>query len=169
MGLMIILGLVGGIIGLFFARRMKASFYDSCFCALVSFGMMAALGSALDEPLGNLLPSKWVTEKTIKLVSLRDKSAIEGSFFLGSGNFNQKEYFVYYREWGTGFKKEKVLAENSIIFEDKEKDPVLIHKKSVYEKEWMNFLFSKKRDSISVVSYEFHVPKGTIIQKFSVE
>lgn len=113
------------------------------------------------------LPTMWVTENTVKLVSLRDKSVVEGSFMLGSGSIGEKDYFVYYREWGSGFKKEKLPAENSVIFEDSQV-ATLVVKKQIYEEGWMNS-FLIRRDGMSVRSYEFHVPKGTIIQKFSVQ
>jgi hypothetical protein len=169
MWIIIFFAVIGAIVGHVLAARQHATAKEQYFFApffgsavgifLISFVMLFFIADRL--------PTKWVTESSAKLVSLRDKSSVDGSFILGTGNIAEKDYFVYYREWGGGFKKEKLPADNSVIFEGSQ-SATLVVKKRVYEEEWMNSFFIRN-DAINVRSYEFHVPKGTIMQKFSVE
>lgn len=168
MGLIIIFVLIGIVAGVIFTKKTKGFFKGDPFWPPMAAGLIGALVSVILIPLyTQVLPVKWVNHEPVKLVSLRDKSSVEGSFMLGSGQIGLVDYFVYYREWGTGFKKGKVRAEKSVIFEDSEVGTLLV-KKMVYKEKWMNYIFFSS-NTMDGPFYEFHVPKGTIIQKFSLE
>jgi hypothetical protein len=167
MGFIIICAIVGSISTFVGARRLRADRSSLITSVILGFFLSVFVGLISSHFLALMVPVKWVEVQSIKLISLRDKSSVVGSFMIGSGNIGLKDYFVYYREWGTGYKKEKVPADYSVIFEDTS-SPTLVVKELRFTEEWME-LFISMTPSQDVPAYEFHVPKGTIIQKFAVE
>lgn len=68
------------------------------------------------------LPAKWSMIETTQsselikseeIISLKDTSALDGSFFLGCGSVGEDEWYVYYTETEYGYKKNKVSADSS--------------------------------------------------------
>ncbi len=118
------------------------------------------------------------TAKTAEyeLVSLQDNSQISG--YAGGGLFyvyasmDTNEVYMYYYKSGDGYKKGKITSENVIIYEQESCTPSIVEY-TTYTKVKMNGIleailsFNGFRDEEK--SYEFYVPKGTVVQTFSLD
>lgn len=134
----------------------------------VGFGFTAGIFFSLAAQ--SMLPTHYVEAKRVKLLSLRDRTAVEGFFVLGTGSIKQVEYYAYYRAAGNGMKKDWVPVASSTIVET-DSDPELVIYKNVYKQDWYWYLGGKilpSKDQ-ALYLYELHVPKGTVVQKFTLE
>lgn len=122
------------------------------------------------------LPKKWVEDGSINLVSLREKTVSEGTFYLGNGSIAGIDYYTYYREWDGGYKKEKIIAHPSdscktstVIYEH----PVLKTGelklfKRVFAESWYEY-FGATANAWECKKYQFHIPTGSIRKEFVLE
>lgn len=99
----------------------------------------------------------------VPLQTLSDTLTIQGSFSLGSGSIDGEPVYLYY--WGDdikGFKLGHKNAEDCTIFRDEENKPYLkiteLCSNNVYG---IETCFEK--------SYEFHVPKNTIVSRYNLD
>lgn len=118
------------------------------------------------------------TEKTAEyeLVSLQDNSQISGSarggLFYVYASMDTNEVYMYYYKSGDGYRKGKITSENVIIYEQENCTPTIVEY-TTYTKINMNGVlegilsFCKFRETEK--SYEFYVPKGTVVQSFSLD
>ncbi len=118
------------------------------------------------------------TEKTAEyeLVSLQDNSQISGSarggLFYVYASMDTDEVYLYYYKSGDGYRKGKITSENVIIYEQENCTPTIVEY-TTYTKINMNGVlegilsFCKFRET--EISYEFYVPKGTVVQSFSLD
>lgn len=96
--------------------------------------------------------------------ALANNSGIEGSFFLGSGYIEGKQVFNYITEDGNGaIRLQSMDAAQATIFEDTNNAHLRVIKTvrsipSVVP--W---------DIGSTMHYDFHIPKGSIIQNYKVD
>ena len=111
---------------------------------------------------------EYTTIKTKYIASLNDNTYIQGQFTLGSGTIEGKICYVYYSgNDSSGFKIERILAENVIIKEEDSCTPRIVFKKYKRIKP-----FYKSFYIIPYLSEEdkfIYVPKGTIIQKYLLD
>lgn len=73
---------------------------------------------------GNI--GKEISRRTehIKIASVRNIRDISGSFFLGTGNIDSKNYYIYLKAMNDGsFKQDRVLVDHSRIYETSELTP----------------------------------------------
>jgi len=90
----------------------------------------------------------------IYIYTIDDYSGIHGSFSLGSGTINSYPAYCFYRMDGNGaLYLESINAKNVPIYRDTENNPYLI----------------KYTTDCEVVRYEFHVPKDTVIQHYTLD
>ena len=118
------------------------------------------------------------TEKTAEyeLVSLQDNSQISGyargGLFYVYASMATNEVYMYYYKSGDGYRKGKITSENVIIYEQEACTPTIVEY-TTYTKINMNGVlegilsFCKFRET--EISYEFYVPKGTVVQSFSLD
>lgn len=118
------------------------------------------------------------TERTAEyeLVSLQDNSQISGSarggLFYVYASMDTDEVYMYYYKSGDGYRKGKITSENVIIYEQENCTPTIVEY-TTYTKVNMNGIlegilsFCLFRDEEK--SYEFYVPKGTVVQTFSLD
>lgn len=82
------------------------------------------------------------------------------------------EVYMYYYKSGDGYRKGKITSENVIIYEQENCTPTIVEY-TTYTKVNMNIIlegilsFCKFREE--EISYEFYVPKGTVVQTFSLD
>ena len=101
-----------------------------------------------------------------ELVALENSREVQGSFFLGCGNINNEQYYVFFYNTPNGGKKfDKINAKNTIIYEENRKDAYLA--KEVMEKRYSDkirqWLIPKFIGNICFFNnYIIRVPKGTI-------
>lgn len=97
------------------------------------------------------------------IMSLTDGSKISGCFILGSGSIGENPQFVYYSKSGLGYKLQTVSASVTTIIEDDNLNPHL----SLFEIRREGRIFHGYY--IEGVSYEIHVPNGTILRDLSLD
>jgi len=112
----------------------------------------------------------------VPIVSLQTKNGITGSFFLGSGNIGNTRSYIYYKKLGEGsFREGSLPTSQSIILEglgDDEEARIEYDVRIIEANKWSRFRFMDiylKKDVKLIGSYEFHVPKGTVIQEFKAQ
>lgn len=114
--------------------------------------------------------------KEYKLVSLQDSSQVNGnmssSLFYVYASLGTDEVYTYYYELENGgYKRGKVSADDTVIFEEENCTPKLVEY-TVYTKNKLGsilrklFTFSNNPTS---EKYEIFVPKGTVLKKFKLD
>ncbi|OGF62178.1 hypothetical protein A2662_04615 [Candidatus Giovannonibacteria bacterium RIFCSPHIGHO2_01_FULL_45_33] len=141
--------------------RYASDFLDYFFLSLSGLslvGVVATIGAGLAFLVGCILPKKWQNSGTAKLIAMRDINGIKGSFVLGTGSIESKQYYFFYKEQGGGFVPGKVeVSDNVVIYEEGREDGAL----KSFSREFSNPIFW----FFGVVSserYEFFIPKGSI-------
>ncbi len=133
----------------------------------IAWALSTVLVFVIHWMLSSSLPKDKVVHSKMKIVSMRDKDITSGSFTIGTVSINQIEYYTFYQQLGDGYKKGKVEVEKSIILEEDREDAELVTKKEVFQSDWMRNHFKPIGDKMT--SYEFLVPKGTLVKRFLVE
>lgn len=103
----------------------------------------------------------WTHYETI--VSLKDSSNISGSFFLGTGSIDQKQYYVAYvttTNQGNTFKQIKIPVNKTIIEENNNQTPRIVSK-------WKISGYISKTKTHT--HFKIIVPKNTIIKQFKIQ
>lgn len=96
--------------------------------------------------------------------SIKNASNLNGSFFLGSGNIEEIEYYFYFYKTKEGFVRGKKQVSNTVIVENDSLKPQVQQLYNYYESR--SGLF--KPSESSVEAYKIVVPKGTVINKFEL-
>lgn len=96
------------------------------------------------------------------IYSVKDDTAIEGSFFLGCGRIDTYMTYLFYTGDDTnGFQRQMIDATNVYVYRDSE-TPQMI-KKRVWKMKVMDTM-TKTKVCSPVDIIELHVPKNTLIQ-----
>jgi hypothetical protein len=97
--------------------------------------------------------------------SLGNDKYLEGSFTLGSGTIGEVDYYFYYMETSSGYKRLKVRVSNTYLVETDSRPPEIVE-----DKEYVNDsdMFLKHMNNDRVKYKVMYVPKGTIIRDFKV-
>ena len=132
------------------------------------FGIGFVISQGLYEYLQNLGKIKYEfhVKETIPIVSLHNNTEVNGSFFLGSGQVREQEYyFTFAKNQYGAYYRYRVPVNSSLIIESEELESphikVMIGQIPDNFKWWV-FSFDK-------INYHIHVPVGTVIQQFSVK
>lgn len=165
MGWIIIIILVG-LLTTVFTISMMEDIFDSFFTVLITCAILVIIGSGL-----SFIP-KTVNEpvekaETIYIQALKDNSLTEGSFFLGTGDIDERHYYFYLEksEKGAQMKKQEI-ASNVYVNEDMNGTPRI----EVYSKEYVSPVADFFFGALNMQrEYIFHVPKGTITNEFKVD
>lgn len=129
---------------------------------------MAIIDASTDPQLTGETEIEW------PIYSLKTSSSVEGSFVLGSGRFGSSEmYFAFAKNERGAFVRWSCDVDIASILEDDNVVPCvrkmeMKHKELSPVAKFFIYPISKNRNGLPN-RYEFVVPKGTIIQKFSVE
>lgn len=88
------------------------------------------------------------------ILSLKRESAEEGSFILGTGRIEKRNYYFYYYQEDKGIKLGKVDSEEAYIIQTNEMTPSIYH--------------IKEKKSLES-NYYIYVPEGTIITTYLLD
>lgn len=117
-------------------------------------------------------------EETQGIVAIQDNSQVTGSGNAFYVSINTEGVYTYYYQLDDGgYKQGQVSAEDTIIYEeDNCENPSVQRYESYTQNNWSEtwtkiLLFSSKQDKWESGStrYEIHVPKGTIVQDFTLD
>ncbi len=87
-------------------------------CALMSFTISVIVWLAVDLfvwtgfAIGGIEQTEVEVVDSSEIVALQDTSSVSGSFFLGSGSVNNNDYYVFYIDTESGYKREKINADS---------------------------------------------------------
>lgn len=109
---------------------------------------------------------EWVeysTAETIMLENIQDNYSASGSFFLGSGTFNNQSYYTYYKQVGVDkFKLEKLKSDICYInYIDSDEVPRIERIERSLMTNWGLWSGDK--------TYEIYVPRGSIKSVFNLD
>lgn len=131
--------------------------------ALLSISLALLIGLTIYK---NYVPQKdeYVLDSQLELVALQDNNGIHGDFFLGSGFIESELYYVFYYKYedkeGAGFKTDRILAKNAIVYEQIRNDGLV----KIYKFSRGGFL----RKTV-FERYEIFIPKGSILRQFQLD
>lgn len=103
-----------------------------------------------------------------EIVSIRNSNTANGSFFLGSGNiFNTEYYFMFIKDGDGAFVRKQVPTNDSRLFLTNNQKPHIFWQKINYRPKWwwavVGFMESE------YTKFDIIVPENTIVQKFEVD
>jgi len=133
--------------------KMKDDVDDRVACAII----MTIFSTLIIMAVLNIYSKKKKTFLIEKIYSIINRSEISGSFTLGSGTINEKEYYYYFTKYKGVYYREKVSAKTGII-EDNSRHPCII-KITVTPQ----CLFSCNKEYKQII-----VPENTIIKSFKI-
>lgn len=167
--------LIGFFLTLYFVKNNKKLNVPSIVCFGIIGGVVSVAFRVILLTICLMIevPVKWSEHySSTKLISMKDQNSMYGSFFLGSGQIGNEDYYKYYYEYDGGYKKGTLYPNRLsgrmsevIIFEEDRKDGELRVFKLEYSEAWHNFIFT---ETVSL-RYEFHIPKGTIARGFELK
>ena len=168
-----IVGIIFGITWFFYALWDCGCF---CFEAFAGLALIPTLGFALGTLLSLLLslfaacfPQVPASElQVIELQALKDNDEIYGSFFIGSGTINKKQYYYYLTETPKGVQQQKIEANHNVYLNyTKEGDtPRIEVQKFKCGNELLHFLSHGMGD---YSEYYIYIPEGSIAHEFSID
>lgn len=158
--------------GMFLDRLMRPEsaagyFFTSLFyCLIAAFAAM--IWGLIAYGIGALFPNEPIEGKHHKLVALRDKDGVEGTFFLGSGHIQNQPYYFYYERLADGaLRPGKLLADEAVrVYEEDRQDAELVRWDWKTKARWV-WLVAIPHDD-EALSWDFHVPKGTVKTGYSM-
>lgn len=113
-----------------------------------------------------------------EILSLDDTDNTSGSFFLGSGDFGNKQVFTfYYKTSDGGYKRDYESASKTTIYEDENTSPYIqynMYRKISWDSKWRFWLLFYTIDNKNskfdyLENIEIHVPENTIIKEISLD
>ncbi|MFA6436660.1 MAG: hypothetical protein WC242_00890 [Candidatus Paceibacterota bacterium] len=133
--------------------------------------MCAFVGFLLTVVFSNILPTKYQTIKEVELTSLRNGGmSTSGTLFLGCGSVESKPCYFYYTAVGENiYQMESVeITDRTFVYEENRANGVFeIHSRVPAAPFPFNCLMLKPFICGSD-RYEFHIPRGSIAQTFSL-
>lgn len=104
-------------------------------------------------------------EHEFYIYSLGNDKYTEGSFILGSGSIDQKDYYFFFVNYTVGMHREKLPVSEVYLIEGDYDRPAV---KGVYRKYKDDGKFWKIMDDLEPRYYKAYVPRGTIVKEFRV-
>ncbi|MCA1184548.1 hypothetical protein [Bacillus licheniformis] len=100
------------------------------------------------------------------IYSIKDNAKTGGSFVLGSGTVDERQYF-YFIEEKDGFKTvNKAAVENSKLKEGDYEKPYVITYDVQFKSSFARFFYGK---SLGYKTYEFYLPINTITTEYKID
>lgn len=159
--ILLILAILVPIIVFWYSRDTEET-VASAICSLMIFVLLTLILGLASGVESHRIDSK------LYIYSIKNQSAISGSFFLGSGNISSTEYYyTFYQDSDGAFRRWQIPAHDARIFMDTDNRPYISYQTIVYKPNKWIALFgpSSKIETLK----DIHVPQNTIIQKFEIQ
>jgi hypothetical protein len=109
---------------------------------------------------------------TVHIAAMSTRNEINGSFYLGTGNIEGEQYYVYFYDKNGGKALDKIKTSMAIVFEENRIDAVIyeVHTKDKFKKlnDISRWCILKPSNFTYFSCYEIHVPVGTIKQQYDL-
>lgn len=164
--------LLGIFVGILLGSTMESPISESIAAGLL-FGTFGSLFGILFAMLVTTLmvpPQESTEVKEYKLASLRNDDSLAGTFFLASGSFGEVRNYRFYREYNGGYRLFTLPAEDSrvIICEEDRNDAVVRITTWTIRDSKRSMWMLPREDKSEDLSWEFHIPRGSIQHTFSL-
>ena len=107
-----------------------------------------------------------ISKERHDLVAIKDGSGINGSFFLGCGTIEDRNYYYYYEKSNdNGYKQQKILVDKVVLYEDATDSTAYIE----FQHKISKTPYKKWSVNCGCIQTKIHVPKGTIIKQFKLD
>lgn len=139
----------------------------TAFLAFLSVGLACGVASLI----GDWSDQVWIECWRGKMVSLRSADGVAGRFasglFMVSGYVDSRQTYFYYTLNSNGsFQPGRWKPDSDTsVFEEERQDGEVIQSKERFKHEWIAWF----GDSGDRLKMEFHIPKGSLKQQFSLE
>lgn len=159
------------ILGGFYMARHQLRLHDWVSPTIISGALGCVVGSVVAIGINTTLARSEITEQVTNLVSMRTTEGLSGSFILGGGGVNSRTVYKFLKKNDDGsFTPGEISANYLVRIYEEESLHDSGYKQTVYSviddaSPWANWALTSKR----IVRHEFHVPKGSVRQGFSVE
>lgn len=155
-GICILTGFTIGII-----RRNEGDSQSDQFIGWGFYGVLLAIVLGISIPFISAEKIGTQEHHYMYVYSLKNQNDTEGSFFLGSGNIDQIEYYYYFYRGKYGYDRGKLPINNVSIVETDTRKPELTQVYNIYDT--TNLLLWAPNPTEQYILY---VPKNTIIRQF---
>ncbi|MFL6977062.1 hypothetical protein R7M47_05305 [Bacillus inaquosorum] len=166
MGIGILVCLVAvAVLVIFVCNTNYPEFIDYLFGSL--FGLLASLVVFLIAVIPSFsAETEMVNPHKTEIYSIKDNAKTSGSFVLGSGTVDEKQYFYFVKE-KDGFKTvSKAAVEDSKIKEGKYTKPYVLTYDVQFKSAFARFFYGK---STGAEAYEFYLPEDTITTEYKID
>lgn len=113
-----------------------------------------------------------VKDREYPLVALREKDGISGNFyFLGSGTFQDSQYYFWYRKDGDHISGGKTLREQGVRIYEEPGEAKMMTYKTAYKSEWTKkygWIFGLGIEEDHKWCDTFSIPLGSIKEGYSL-
>lgn len=141
------------------------------FMSGLTFAVSILIGGGIASGIGSILPTQIDREPSHRaaLVTLRSSDGISGafhgSFFLGVGTIGSQLFYFWYESEAGGITPRQIAAGRGtyVYEEDRSNGEVRVYGWHFQQSWWRWFAFEREGQT-----YEFHVPKGTVKQGYSL-
>lgn len=107
----------------------------------------------------------WVRTDNVPLQSMAADSTIHGSFFLASGTIDGETVYHYFARQGDGgYYEASVPTYEATVYETD--GPPHLERWEDRSANWWTAIFNGSRDN---VDYAFYVPKGSVVQTYTLK
>lgn len=142
---------------------------------LLTFTALAALvgGMAISASLQHTFTETYDEVRVSELAAMRTNNGLHGTFLLGTGSISTiKKYHYYELHEDGGYEAKSIDAKGVLIYEDQEEGGRLIvttcYRRPLYP--WLKyFIFGINSKKNCGVTYEFHIPEGSLVREFRLE
>ena len=155
--------IVALIVAICVVRNMDDSIFSGAFIAIITFMGCIFVMSIVTTSIfyDNIQPIE-----TYELAAINDGSTTTGSFFLGCGSIDSKQYYFCYivKEDG-GFTMTKYLVDDCVIYESDTCQPHIVKYDRIVpeeSKKWSIFIFDSE-------CWKIYVPSGSIDSNFKLD
>jgi hypothetical protein len=143
----------------------------ACLITLLAWGAAMGIACAIDSVIADHSEQEWGECWKANMVSLRGADGISGSIsggiFMLSGHVGSEQFYHYYTVADDGsFKPHKWKAGSTTrVYEEDRKDGQVVQWDKHFKRTWISW-FAEPSDSVAM---DFHIPKGSLKQNFSLE
>lgn len=160
----IIITIISVLVGLY--KMLKDDYLDITEMFLIS-ALNLLVSAVIGFIVALILPSYYVVEKsTFDLESIQDGSKMNGQFFLGSGYINEKMHYSFYLNEKQGYKLYIISSNEAHIRYTKGKGKP---KLEMFEEKVSDAFINNFSICELETKYIIYVPKGSIIQNYSLD
>lgn len=105
--------------------------------------------------------------KIVNIISAKNSQEVSGSFVLGSGSIKEVEYYYYYFNTVSGYKRDKIEVSNTYVKEHNLKTAFIVGLEEISISRFGIFT-NEYHENNHYEKHIIYVPKNSIIREFKI-